>query len=66
MNNFKQKMAISIQTCSEKIVKTVVGKSMLFGTYEMNLPDEVACWIKGEKLRHQKKGDDSNGYFMEI
>ena len=49
-------MAISIQTCSEKIVKTVVGKSMLFGTYEMNLPDEVACWIKDEKLRHQKKG----------
>mgnify|MGYP005769179903 CR=1 FL=1 len=55
MNNFKQKMAISIQTCSEKIVKTVVGKSMLFGTYEMNLPDEVTCWIREEKLNVKKK-----------
>lgn len=55
-----------IQTLSERFTKTAVGKSSFIGIYEIEIPNEIECWIKEDKLRLQEKGDDSNGYLGEI
>ena len=65
MKKIKETTAKMIQTLSERFTKTAVGKSSFIGIYEIEIPNEIECWIKEDKLRLQKKGDDSNGYFME-